>query len=156
MAAGASTKPIGNTGVGALVRESVIAKSLGMGLHCALRRNFVGRHHSGCRTSWSSQLSPHHHPGLRIPHELVVEVLSPSNSQRDLEVKRELYARFGVPEYLIVDPYQETVVSLTNPSADEGEGRYANEATYRSGEHLPIGSLPGLVIPVAEIFASPL
>ena len=88
--------------------------------------------------------------------DLVVEVLSPSNSRRDLEVKRELYARFGVPEYLIVDPYQETVVSLTNPSADEGEGRYANEATYRSGEHLPIGSLPGLVIPVAEIFASPL
>jgi Uma2 family endonuclease len=88
--------------------------------------------------------------------DLVVEVLSPSNSRRDLEVKRELYARFRVPEYLIVDPYQETVVSLTNPSADEGEGRYANEATYRSGEHLPIGSLPGLVIPVAEIFASPL
>ena len=90
--------------------------------------------------------------------ELVVEVLSPSNSRRDLEVKRELYARFGVPEYLIVDPYQETVVSLTSPSADEGEGegRYANEATYRSGEHLPIGSIPGLVIPVAEIFASPL
>ena len=88
--------------------------------------------------------------------DLVVEVLSPSNSRRDLEVKRELYARFGVPEYLIFDPYQETVVSLTNPSADEGEGRYTNEATYRSGEHLPIGSIPGLVIPVAEIFASPL
>ena len=90
------------------------------------------------------------------PPDLVVEVLSPSNSPRDLEVKRELYARFGIPEYLIVDPYQETVVSLTNPSADEGEGQYANQATYRSSEHLPIGSILGLVIPVAEIFASPL
>ena len=87
--------------------------------------------------------------------DLVVEVLSPSNSRRDLEVKRELYARFGVPEYLIVDPYQETVVSLTNPSAGEGEGRYTNQATYRSGEHLPIASIPGLAIPVAEIFANP-
>lgn len=30
---------------------------------------------------------------------LVVEILSPSNERYDLEVKRELYERCGVPEY---------------------------------------------------------
>ncbi len=44
--------------------------------------------------------------------DLVVEILSPSNERYDLTVKRELYERYGVPEYWIVSPDDQQVTQL--------------------------------------------
>jgi Uma2 family endonuclease len=46
---------------------------------------------------------------IDAPPDLVVEILSAGTRQRDLTVKRDLYARFGVREYWIVDPADRTV-----------------------------------------------
>lgn len=45
---------------------------------------------------------------LGVP-QLVVEVLSPSNVTDDTEKKKEIYRRYGVPEYWIVSPMEKKV-----------------------------------------------
>ena len=87
--------------------------------------------------------------------DLVVEILSPSNSAHDVTVKRELYARHGIPEYWIENPIQETVLALTDPVVNDGVGEYTTERLYQSGDTLTTSRIPGLAIAVADIFADP-
>jgi Uma2 family endonuclease len=47
--------------------------------------------------------------GIDGPPDLVVEVLSPSTESRDRGIKLERYRHYGVPEYWIVDPDEQTV-----------------------------------------------
>jgi Uma2 family endonuclease len=51
---------------------------------------------------------------IQGPPSLVVEVLSPSTANRDRQEKLDLYARFGVPEYWIVDPEMRSIDFLVN------------------------------------------
>ena len=66
----------------------------------------------------------------RVPPDLAVEVLSPSTEARDRGRKTEVFARFGVAEYWIVDPVANTLeiyvndgrqLVLTGPYNDEHE-----------------------------------
>ena len=93
--------------------------------------------------------------GCEGPPDLVVEVLSPSNSARDLETKRELYARHGIPEYFILNTDTETVMALSEPITVGNVGTYTSEVLYRPGDTLTTASLPRLEIAVATIFAEP-
>ena len=51
-----------------------------------------------------SQISIISQKGVTGPPDLVVEILSPSTLRRDKVDKLKTYARFGVPEYWIVEP----------------------------------------------------
>src|SRR5436190_6025615 len=56
-----------------------------------------------------SRLSLVSERGVEGPPTLVVEVLSPSTTATDRGTKRQLYARYGVPYYWIVDPEGRTI-----------------------------------------------
>lgn len=44
------------------------------------------------------------------PPDLALEIVSPESVERDHTAKRDLYARFGVREYWIVDPLEERLL----------------------------------------------
>lgn len=81
--------------------------------------------------------------------DLAVEVLSPSTRRLDLRLKLDLYERFGVREYWIVDPDRETVTIHRHT----GDGFTAPaELSAAAGDHLASPLFPGLHTPLAAIF----
>ena len=82
---------------------------------------------------------------------LVIEVLSPESVQRDRVRKRALYARYGVPEYWIVDPEHRTIEMHAKPVGET----YTVTKTVAADERVPLASmtLEGLVIAPETIFA---
>ncbi len=93
--------------------------------------------------------------GCEGPPNLVAEILSPSNPARDLETKRELYARYGIPEYYILDTEAETVLGLSGPTTNGGLGVYAAQRLYTVRDVITTIAIPGLAIAVSEVFTGP-
>ena len=83
------------------------------------------------------------------PPELVVEIGSPSTRRRDETVKRTLYERAGVSEYWVVDPDLDAVRVYER----QGE-RFARpeQLSLEAGDVLTTSLLPGLQLPLGEIF----
>lgn len=66
---------------------------------------------------------------LRTLPQLVVEVWSPSTGGRDHGIKREIYARAGVPEYWIADPATASLAIFNKPK----DGQFFQEQADESG-----------------------
>jgi Uma2 family endonuclease len=81
--------------------------------------------------------------------DLVVEILSDSTRQRDETLKRDLYERFGVLEYWLVDPQRRMVKVFRRSGARFLAPR---EFLATAGDVLTTPLLPGFEIPVREIF----
>ncbi|WNG32300.1 Uma2 family endonuclease [Archangium violaceum] len=81
---------------------------------------------------------------------LVVEVADDS-LRRDRLLKGRIYARARVPEYWVVDVTGRAVEVYSDPDVDAG--RYRTMRTLGVGEMLSCATLPGLSLPVAELFA---
>ena len=81
--------------------------------------------------------------------DLVVEILSPGNSKKDVRIKFELYEEAGVKEYWIVHPVEETiVVHVLN-----AEGKFEGLKMYTADDVLQSTAIKGFTIEVNEIFS---
>jgi Uma2 family endonuclease len=85
---------------------------------------------------------------LEATPELVIEILSPSETRRARLEKLRDYASIGVKECWIVSPQAETVEVLTLT----GEG-LERIGIYGAGQEVSSTSLPGLVVKVDDVFA---
>jgi Uma2 family endonuclease len=71
---------------------------------------------------------------------LIVEVLSPSNAEQDLEIKRDAYARAEVPEYWIVRPSSRDLLLYSDP--DGAAGAYRRCVTVATDAEISSPTLP--------------
>jgi Uma2 family endonuclease len=76
-----------------------------------------------------SKLSAIKPNGFHGVPDLIIEILSPGNSGHDTKTKKDLYERFGVSEYWIVDPESNTATGFS-----------LSEKSY-----IEIGSFTGLI-----------
>lgn len=80
---------------------------------------------------------------IRGAPDLVVEILSPSTAERDLVVKKRLYARYAVKEYWIVDPEKKTIEVMT-----WSERGFQTVQVYPQGSRLSSPLLDGFAMEV--------
>ena len=81
--------------------------------------------------------------------DLVVEIGSPSTRRRDEKLKHQLYERFNVSEYWVVDPDIDVVRVFR---LQDGKYLRAQELALHHGDVLTTPLLSGLELPLAEIF----
>ena len=81
--------------------------------------------------------------------DIVIEIVSPGteNQRRDLQVKRQLYGKYGIREYWIVDPKNSSVLifHLLGQTLEE-------IATLTSDDEYTSPILPGFHLKVGTIF----
>ena len=86
-------------------------------------------------------------PGIEGAPDLVAEIVSPTTHVRDRVQKRDLYARYGVPEFWLVDPEARQIDIYSDPV----DGRYLREQ-IADGDAVS-ATIPGLSADVVQFFA---
>jgi Uma2 family endonuclease len=143
--------------------ESYLALELGFLLRTYLEANDLGflctpdvlieflpelvRGPDVCFIRWDTRLGqtvPADQIGRQIP-DLAVEILSPSNSRREMLRKRKEYFLAGVRVIWEIDPATRTAEAYTAPDVKTGVG----EAGTLAGGDV----LPGFELPLAKLFA---
>ena len=84
---------------------------------------------------------------IRHAPDLCVEVLSPSTEAADRGRKLQMFARYGVPEYWLVDPVGETVEVLRLEA-----GTYVIAQHASREDDVTSSAVPGLRVPLRAVF----
>lgn len=80
--------------------------------------------------------------------DLIIEILSPSTAYYDLKQKKDFYERYGVKEYLIIDPmrFDAEVYILT-------DNKFELQQKAKQNDMINFNTLPGLEIDLQKMFA---
>ena len=82
------------------------------------------------------------------PPEIVIEILSPGNSKREMKDKFSIYEESGVLEYWIISLSQEAIqVFRLNE-----QGKYYGTQPFVEGDNLTTPVLPGINILLKDVF----
>lgn len=87
--------------------------------------------------------------GIEGVPALVVEIISPSSIVRDRVIKKDLYERFGVPEYWLVDPANQEIEIYT---LEENKYQLFSAGSAVEGE-LKSKQLPTFLMDLKGLFA---
>ncbi|MEQ9299747.1 MAG: Uma2 family endonuclease [Cyclobacteriaceae bacterium] len=80
--------------------------------------------------------------------DLVVEILSPGNSKKEMKEKFEVYEETGVREYWLVNPLDKNVIIYTLSH----NGLYQGQKPVLEDENLTSYIFPEMSIPLDEVF----
>lgn len=80
--------------------------------------------------------------------DIVVEILSPGNNQKELKNKYDVYEENGVREYWIIHPDEKTFMAYT---LDE-QGKYQPSALKTIGDDIVTPILPGFSLDLEKTF----
>lgn len=83
---------------------------------------------------------------------LLAEILSPSNPQHDLVLKRQAYARAGVPEYWVIRPQERDLLLHSEPEPTSGQ--FLRVQRIAADDELVSATLP-IRTPLSALFALP-
>lgn len=79
--------------------------------------------------------------------DLVIEILSPGNSNKEMKNKFELYQEAGVLEYLIVDPEREIILQYILK-----DGSFINHRPLVIDDELELEVLKGFKVNISSLF----
>lgn len=97
------------------------------------------------------QLRPGKHPMgvIVVPPTIVIESISLGHATRDRINKKQDYARFGVPNYWIVDAYEKSFETFVR---DPESGEYHIEFNLKTDGEVCPAVFPELVLPLKKVF----
>ncbi len=81
--------------------------------------------------------------------DLVVEILSPSNSEKELKTKYDLYEESGVREYWVVSPGDKTLLKYV---LDMSTGKYTASRALVISDTATSIVLPGFAVALKDVF----
>ena len=81
--------------------------------------------------------------------DLVVEILSPGNNAKEIKIKYDLYEEFGVKEYWVVYPSEQSLVKYILNK----EGKFISEGrAFTAGDKITTPILPGFELALDDVF----